>query len=116
MNKSIAFYFMYSFFVLGVLLGLGAAYVHEHRAVKPEIVLHSPATGDLPEPNQVVEVRYGWGCSYARYLKGDEGRADIWLEYSYMEDGYVAAQDLLELYGMPIYWWTPPAIPDRLQK
>jgi hypothetical protein len=113
MSKALTGYLIFSALVAGFLISLGAAFVIEHRTpIVPEVVLHAPATGDLPAPNQIVEVRYGWGCAYARYLKGDTGRDDIWLKYDYLEDGYVAAEDLLDLYGLPIYWWTPPAIPD----
>lgn len=111
--KALHWYLWFCALVLGILIGLGIYHVHINRTSDvPKVTLHSPITGDLPEPNQVVEMRYPWGCCYARYLKGDANRRDIWLKYEYLEDGYIAALDLYELYGLPIYWWTPPSIPD----
>ena len=116
MSKALSMYLIISAFVLGFLVALCGVYVNNNRAPEPKIVLHSPALGDMPAPNQVVEVRYGWGCAYARYLKGDESLKDIWLEYNYLEDGEAAAMDLGEVFGVPIYWWTPPEIPDGLKE
>jgi hypothetical protein len=80
---------------------------------EPRVELISPLT-ESPRPDSVVIVVYPWGTMCARYLPGDAARKDIWLEFSPLHDGE-AAYDLLEQFGLPVWWSYLPAVPQGLK-